>query len=113
MFAVYRASANVTANTYWCVIDVFRDKALLDDIRKEVEESKVLVDGESRLDTNALVQQPILQAVFAESLRLRCHNMFIRKTTTPINIVDWVIPKESFVIAWSTPGKLSVPSSSG
>ena len=65
-------------NTYWCAIDVFRDKVLLEDVRKEVQACKTDDKGELRFDTSKLIQRPLLQAVIAESLRLRCHNMFIR-----------------------------------
>jgi cytochrome P450 len=92
-------------NTYWCAIDVFKDKTLLDDVRKEVQACKTGDKSDLRFNINKLTQQPLLQAVFSESLRLRCHNMFIRKTTETINIVDWVIPKDRFVIAWSTPSQ--------
>jgi hypothetical protein len=100
------ASANVTVNTYCCAIEVFKDKALLEEVRKEVQSCKKEDESGLQFDTNRLVQQPLLQAVFAESLRLRCHNMFIRKTTENINNLEWVIPKDRFVIAWSTPGSL-------
>lgn len=100
------ASANVTVNTYWCAIDVFKDQVLLKDIRKEVQACKTGDKDDLRFDISKLIQQPLLQAVFAESLRLCCHNMFIRKTTEAINIMEWVIPKDRFVIAWSTPGQL-------
>jgi hypothetical protein len=99
------ASSNVTMNTYWCAIDVFKDKVLLNDVRKEVQACKTEEKSNLRFDISKLIQQPLLQAVFAESLRLRCHNMFIRKTTETINILDWIIPKDRFVIAWSTPGQ--------
>jgi cytochrome P450 len=101
------ASANVTVNTYWCAIDVFKDNVLLEAVRKEVQQCKT---ASLQFETNKLVQQPLLQAVFAESLRLRCHNMFIRQTTEAISLVDWVIPKARFVIAWSTPGQSFVSS---
>jgi cytochrome P450 len=102
------ASSNVTMNTYWCAIDVFKDKVLLQDVRKEVQACKTKDKGNLQFDISKLIQQPLLQAVFTESLRLRCHNMFIRKTTETINIMDWIIPKDRFVIAWSTPGQLSL-----
>jgi cytochrome P450 len=88
-------------NTYWCAIDVFKDTELLNEVRRDVEACKV----NGQFDINKLIQQPLLQAVFAESLRLRTHNMFIRKTTEDISIMDWVIPKNRFVVAWSTPGQ--------
>ncbi|PSN63612.1 cytochrome P450 [Corynespora cassiicola Philippines] len=100
------ASSNVTMSTYWCVVDVFKDKALLDDIRKEVGVCKV-GDGDTlQFDVSKLLQQPILQAVFSESLRLRCHNMFIRKTKEDIELKDWLIPGNNYAIAWSTPGHM-------
>jgi cytochrome P450 len=103
------ACAQVTANTYCCAIDVFKDKTLLAQVRKEVQSCTRSDDSGLRFDTNKLIQQPLLQAVFAESLRLRAHNMFIRKTTEPIDILGWVIPKDQFAIAWSTSGP-SLPS---
>jgi hypothetical protein len=102
--AQYSASGNVTVNTYWCAIDVFKDKVLLEDIRAEVRTCTTQDEGDLRFDVSKLIQQPLLQAVFAESLRLRCHNMFIRKTTEPIDNLGWIIPKDHFAIAWSTPG---------
>jgi cytochrome P450 len=99
------ACANVTANTYCCAIDVFKDNALLEQVCKEVQSCKRSEDASGlRFDTSKLIQQPLLQAVFAESLRLRAHNMMIRKTTQPIDILGWVIPKDQFAIAWSTSG---------
>jgi cytochrome P450 len=88
-------------NTYWCAIEIFKDKVLLEAVRKEVQQCKT---ASLKFDINKLIQQPLLQAVFAESLRLRCHNMFIRQTTEAIRLVDWVVPKDRSVIAWSTPG---------
>lgn len=104
----YSASANVTMNTYWCAIDVFKDKTLLKDVRKGVKACKTEGKDNLHFDIQKLMQQPVLLAVFAESLRLRCHNMFIRKTTETLNISHWIIPKDQFAIAWSTPGKPSV-----
>jgi cytochrome P450 len=98
----YSASADVTVNTYWCAIEIFKDKVLLADVRKEVQQCKT---ASLQFDINKLVQQPLLQALFAESLRLRCHNMFIRQTTEAISLVHWVVPKDRFVIAWSTSGQ--------
>lgn len=103
------ASANATANTYWCVIEVFKDKALLEAVRKEVQASMLERNGDVHFDVNLLIQQPLLQAIFAESLRLRCHNMFIRKTTETIDIGDWAVPGDHFVIAWSTPSEQHPP----
>ena len=81
------------------------DPNLLNDIRKEVKACRGKDNGELEFDISMLLQQPLLQAVFAESLRLRCHNMFIRRTIEAISIRDWIIPENRFVIAWSTPGK--------
>lgn len=85
---------------------MFKDQVLLKDVRKEVQACKMEDQSDLRFDISKLIRQPLLQAVFSESLRLRCHNMFIRKTTEEINILEWVIPKDRFVIAWSTPGQL-------
>lgn len=57
-------------------------------------------------DVTRLLKQPLLEAVFAETLRLRCHNMFTRKTSEDIQVGDWLIPANRFAIAWSTHGHM-------
>ncbi|KAF2655720.1 hypothetical protein K491DRAFT_716013 [Lophiostoma macrostomum CBS 122681] len=103
---LFGAAANATMNTYWCAIEVFRDKELLAGVREEVRACKIDTgtgDGELQFDVTHLLQQPLLQAIHAENLRLRCHNMFLRRTREDIKIFDWFIPKNKLAIAWSTP----------
>jgi hypothetical protein len=50
----------------------FKDKALLEDIHKEVQACKTEDKGNLGFDVIKLIEQPLLQVVFAESLRLRC-----------------------------------------
>jgi cytochrome P450 len=100
---LFGATANATVNTYWCTIEVFRNASLLKDVRKEVQACKTGGTGELQFDVTRLLQQPLLQAVFTENLRLRCHNMFLRRTCADIKILDWFIPKNKLAIAWSTP----------
>lgn len=49
------------------------------------------------------MQQPLLQAIHAETLRLRGHGLFIRKAEQDVDINGWRIPKGGTTVASSTP----------
>jgi cytochrome P450 len=53
-----------------------------------------------------LLKQPLLQAVYAETLRLRGHGCFVRVAQHDTRLNGWLIPKGSFTVASSTPGHM-------
>lgn len=57
-------------------------------------------------DTLALLRQPVLQAVYAETLRLRGHGFFVRKAQHHVELQGCILPKHSLVIASSTPAHM-------
>lgn len=59
-----------------------------------------------KFDTLALLRQPVLQAVFAETLRLRGHGLFVRKARSDVDISGWMISEHSLVVASSTPAHM-------
>jgi len=69
--------------TAWALYNTFRDPALLAAVRAEVDACTVQPPTAENphkldLDMDALLRQPVLQAVYAETLRLRMHFYIIR-----------------------------------
>jgi cytochrome P450 len=60
-------------------------------------------DGRIRFDVDQLLRLPVLQAAYAETLRLRMHFYIIRMSdTVDINIRDWVIPRRKVIVTPTT-----------
>lgn len=60
-------------------------------------------DGSIRFDVDQLLRLPVLQAVYAETLRLRMHFYIIRMPDkVNMNIRDWIIPRQKVVVTSTT-----------
>lgn len=60
-------------------------------------------DGRISFDVDQLLRLPILQAVYAETLRLRMHFYIIRMPDrVDMNIRDWVIPRQKVIVTPTT-----------
>ncbi|KAI2610731.1 uncharacterized protein GGS25DRAFT_519029 [Hypoxylon fragiforme] len=76
-FGAIWAVRNSVAAASWTILDVYRDPALLADVRAEVDACACALegaDGRIQLDVDKLLRLPILQAVYAETLRLLMHS---------------------------------------
>jgi cytochrome P450 len=73
-------------------------------VRAEVDPCVLkCADGRIRFDVDQLLRLPVLQAAYAETLRLRMHFYIIRMSdTTDINIRDWVIPRRKVIVTLTT-----------
>jgi cytochrome P450 len=61
-----------------------------------------------RYDIDRLLEQPVLQAVYAETLRLRVNGFLVRyPSKEDLRIHDWSIPKNHLVFTCSTPGHMN------
>lgn len=60
-------------------------------------------DGRIQFDVDQLLRLPVLQAVYAETLRLRMHFYIIRMPDrVDMNIRDWIIPRQKVVVTSTT-----------
>lgn len=85
-------------------MEIYRDRDLLAAVRAEVDScAQRSADGRIQFDIDQLLRQPILQAVYAETLRLRMHFYIIRMADrVDMNIRDWVIPRRKVIVALTT-----------
>lgn len=100
---IYRSRNSITAAS-WTIFEIYRDPELLDSVRSELD-SCVQKDDNGRIhfDIDHLLRLPILQAVYAETLRLRMHFYIIRMPDrAEINISDWIIPRRKVIVALTT-----------
>ncbi|KAI1179675.1 cytochrome P450 [Nemania sp. FL0916] len=103
-FGAIWASRNSVTAASWAIFDIYRDPSLLASVRAEVDPCVVeSADGRVRFDTDRLFRLPVLQAVYAETLRLRMHFYIIRMADrADMNIRDWIIPRRKVIVTPTT-----------
>ncbi|KAF2112887.1 cytochrome P450 [Lophiotrema nucula] len=100
--AIWAVRNSITAAS-WAIFEIYRDPELLASVRAEVDTCAFNgADGRLQFDIDQL-RLPILQAVYAETLRLRMHFYIIRMPDrVDMNIQDWIIPKRKVVVTPTT-----------
>lgn len=77
---------------------------MLVSVRDEVDACALeRIDSRFRFDIEKLLRMPVLQAVYAETLRLRMHFYIIRMSDrVDMNIRDWIIPRRKVIVTPTT-----------
>ncbi len=103
-----RANTNAIIAAFWANLEIFRDPALLSKIRHSIRSSlDSSVQPNLRFDIEKLVRQPLLQSVYAETLRLRVHVYITRcPERKNLDIKGWTFPKDKAVLVSSTPAHM-------
>lgn len=103
-FGAIWASRNAITASSWIIFNLYRDPALLEQVRAEVDSCLLSnVEGRVDLDLDALLKLPLLQAVYAETLRLRMHFYIIRMPDRiDLEIGKWSIPRRKVVVTSTT-----------
>lgn len=96
-----RSTRNSVVAGLWTVLEIFSDKVLLEKVRREV--SKCRDSSPSGFDINRLLENPLLQSIYAEILRLRVHMLIARAPAfDDLSIKDWVIPRGKLLVMSTT-----------
>lgn len=94
---------NSIASTFWAVYEVYRDPELLANLRAEVDTCAVHSDNGLHFNIEHLLRLPLLQAVYAETLRLRMHFYIIRMPDrVDIDVQNWVLPRQKVIVTPTT-----------
>ncbi|KAI3331580.1 cytochrome P450 [Xylariaceae sp. AK1471] len=103
-FGAIWAARNSVSAASWTIFEIYRDPELLASVRAEVDACALkCADGRIRFDVDRLLRLPVLQAVYAETLRLRMHFYIIRMPDrVDMNIRDWVIPRRKVIVTPTT-----------
>ncbi|KAG9519407.1 cytochrome P450, partial [Aureobasidium melanogenum] len=70
---MWAANSNAIPAAYWFLYEIFRDPELLHKVRSEVDIARIGTDDPNdppRFDLEVLIKSPLLQSVYAETLRL-------------------------------------------
>lgn len=99
----YRVRNSITAAS-WTIFEIYRDPELLASVRAEVDPCTLKsADGRIQFDVDQLLRLPVLQAVYAETLRLRMHFYIIRMPDrVDLDIRDWIIPRRKVTVTLTT-----------
>ncbi|KAI0435793.1 cytochrome P450 [Xylaria telfairii] len=100
---LWSAVTNANVASFWVTLEVFRDPTLLAAVREEVHQcTQSSSENTLSFDVGQLLRQPLLQAIFAENLRLRVHGFLVRRPSRDILVNNWSIPSDSLCVASAT-----------
>lgn len=87
---IFATNTNAIPSLTWFIYEICRDSALMVRVQKEIEACRT---SSSTLDITALCSQPLLQSIYAETLRLRVA-LFITRTPEQeaFDIGEWKFP---------------------
>jgi cytochrome P450 len=95
-----RLNANTIPVTGWAMIEIIKDKALLQAIRAEVSPAF----SNSKIDIKKLTELPLLQSVYTESLRMHVSINITREIEEDMTLDGYALKKGYLV---QTPSLLS------
>ena len=78
------------------LIEIVKDRALCDVIRKEVARART---STGEIDTRTLISLPVLQSVYTEILRMHVSFLITRTATENVVIDGWTVPQGSTIQA--------------
>lgn len=96
---IIRANANAIPCAFWFILEVFRRPLLLLRVRSEVESCLIQSStAEIAFDITKLCNNPLLQSIYAETLRLRVWHFAIRSPDRgDLTVGDWLFPKNKLI----------------
>ncbi|KAF4633640.1 hypothetical protein G7Y89_g4481 [Cudoniella acicularis] len=97
---IWGANVNVHTAAIWTIIEVFKDKNLLERVRKELENAvPKLIPSNQEQNVEVLMSLPLLQSVYAEVLRLRVEGQHVLcSTREDFQLNEWIFPKNNLVL---------------
>ena len=95
-----RAYANVTPTSMWQVLEVFQDATLLSRVRAVLEPAAMTnINGQMVFDPEHLKSIPLLESIYAETLRLRVYAYVSRTAGShDLHLKQWRFPADSLLL---------------
>ncbi|KAL8811175.1 MAG: hypothetical protein Q9223_006229 [Gallowayella weberi] len=96
-------NSNSMPATFWLFWHIVQDRRLLDRVQAEVDHCQASCTGStSTFDTTALCNQPLLQSIYAETLRKYTAVYIIRKPEhEDAQIMNYRVPKDKMIVVSS------------
>ena len=95
-----RGNGNSITATFWMLADIIREASLLTRVRTILESNRIKTStSELDFDYEKLFDDPLLQSIYAETLRLRVANYILRSPEhRNLNLNGWSIPRNSTML---------------
>lgn len=97
-----RSAANSIPAAFWMLVHVINDPFLLRRARHKMETCMIRSttnSDEFAFDVTALCNNPLLQSIYAETLRLRAFPFLIRSPEREdLSFKGWLLPKSKFIL---------------
>lgn len=94
---VFALLANTVSVVTWAVMHLLQNPNLLARAREEAKRALVFDDEQYRVDRAKLMGMPLLQAIFAETLRLHVIFPVMREVMEPVEFAGYKIAKGSYI----------------
>jgi cytochrome P450 len=88
-------TSNVIPASFWFLFEILSSEVLVRRVRDDIESSKTLTKS---IDATKIVNNPLLQSIYAEVLRLHSASLLTRSSKQEHKLDDWVIPKDQAVM---------------
>ncbi|THZ04907.1 cytochrome P450 [Aureobasidium pullulans] len=102
---MWAANSNAIPAAYWFLYEIFRDPELLGRVRSEVDGARTNAhepDAPPRFDLEALIKSPLLQSIYAETLRLQTAILIARMPAREdYQLGDYSFKKDRLLVAAS------------
>tara|TARA_R110002003_G_scaffold155_4_gene13685 strand:- start:1549 stop:2190 length:642 start_codon:yes stop_codon:yes gene_type:complete len=97
-------TSNVIPASFWYLIEVLASKDLIKDVRDEIEHEATasVAEGKQTIDPSRLTNNAMLQAVFAETLRLHVATLITRTVKKEHTVGSWLLQKDQTLIISSS-----------
>lgn len=94
-------NGNSPGAAFWYFVEILQSKDLYADAVMEVRTASVSSGDSTRFDLKKLLELPLLQSIYAETLRIYVTAMFLRKTAKDTQLGAFTVPQDSTVMLCS------------
>ncbi|KAF2634708.1 cytochrome P450 [Massarina eburnea CBS 473.64] len=92
---VWAFTSNVIPASFWYLFETVSRDSLLQSAKEQVSTSKT---SAGILQAGELAKNPLLQSIYAETLRLHTASLLTRTSKRDHKIDSWIIPKDQYVM---------------
>ena len=112
---IFATNTNTIPSVTWFVYEICRNPSLMARVREEINACRIVTDSfpeseqeqDRSFDINALSNQPLLQSIYAETLRLRVALIITRTPEQDFRIGEWLFPSSTTIALSSRTGAMN------
>ncbi|RAK90845.1 cytochrome P450 [Aspergillus costaricaensis CBS 115574] len=103
---IWGMTTNGINTSFWTCLEAFKDQELLNLVRAEAR-ACLISESDVKFDIDRLLHQPVLQAIYAETLRLRINGFFVwYQSHGDLNVDGWHIPNKNWILTTPMSGHM-------